>query len=244
MYPESDSNSNDSYKIPKGTEIEVVQPLTISAETQKIPIIVYDNNQKKEVFVRKYDLYNKTSSNSDSIFLKFYKNIGYIAENIMNSKRYIIITLIVSTLLILGDSVLDSICQSFIRIDNYVSMFSLVLPGVIYLLINFVLAMINEEKYTQLLCDGLVLLPKDDMFISWTMYLSTIIFLIIIFKSICKLYLNYNPIIAILKFATAFILTFIFLIASIYAIAYVIGIIIVLVIFEVAASTHTVVIER
>ena len=76
--------------------------------------------------------------------------------------------------------------------DNYISMFSLVMPGVVYLIFNVILVMTNENKYLQLLCDGMVLLPKDDTFVSWTYYLSTAIFFIVIFKMICELYLNYN----------------------------------------------------
>ena len=123
-------------------------------------------------------------------------------------------------------------------------MISLILPAGIYLLLGCVCEIIDKEKYKQLLCDGLVLLPKDDMFMSWLNYISTIIFLIIAFKTICRLYINYNPIIAIIKFITAFILTFIFMIASLYALFTILGIVIVLLVIGVIASTRTVVIER
>lgn len=248
VYPQLDSKFSEGYEIPHGTEIEVELPLTIHSETKRIPVIIYDNNEGKEVFIEQYALYSETTSDSESILIKLCKKVSYMAGDItkiiMSSKRYIIITLIISALLILGDPVIESVWESFEQVSERVSMISLILPAGIYLLLGCVCEIIDKEKYKQLLCDGLVLLPKDDMFMSWLNYISTIIFLIIAFKTICRLYINYNPIIAIIKFITAFILTFIFMIASLYALFTILGIVIVLLVIGVIASTRTVVIER
>lgn len=242
VYPTDDYNTGQGTKLSKGDTIKIVQLITkedtkTNNQYEVLEVII---NNKDSGYVYLIPYMENTVIESDSIFLSMYKryftSIQYYGG--MLSDRAGVFILIASILLILLDSVIDAFLSEFITIKDTVPMFNLILPSTITIIINVICNIVNNYKHYQILSEGFLLLPKNDTFMEWILYISIYGTIILWIYNIYRLFKSYNPILALIKIVEALLISGILGFAMIIIGLWIIGILVVISMFKTLASVR------
>ncbi|OOM15925.1 hypothetical protein [Clostridium saccharobutylicum] len=240
VYTTDDYNNEQGTKLSKGDTIKIVQFITkentkTNSNYDVLEVII---NNKDSGYVYPIPYMENTERKSDSIFLSAYKryftSVKYYGGILSN--RAGVFILIACVLLVLSDGKIDAAISKFVTIKDTVSMFSMILPSIITIIINIICNTVNNYKHYQILSEGFVLLPKNDTFMEWILYLSIYATIILWMYNLYRLFMFYNPIVALIKIAESLLISGILGFAIVIIGIWIIGIFIVISIFSTVSS--------